>query len=162
MLIQILALIASLFMTPAPGEMVVKSPAFAHGHYIPVDYTCQGENINPGLFVEGIPDNTKSFVLIMTDTSEAFGTFDHWIVWNIPANGLIKENSSPGVTGLNSRKEAKYTGPCPPNGIHEYRFKMYALSTMLSIPADSDKQILLRAMDRYIVGEGELIGLFQK
>src|SRR5436309_2691531 len=99
-------------------DFVVKSPAFAHGHYIPVKYTCQGDNINPPLFTEGIPENTKSMALIMEDTSAAFGVFDHWILWNIPAKGKIEENSSPGISGLNSRNENKYTGPCPPTGIH--------------------------------------------
>lgn len=158
MWVQILVLLTHI----ASAGLVVKSPAFAHGHYIPVTYTCEGENINPGLFVEGIPEKTRSFALILVDTSAAFGVFDHWILWNIPAHGKIEENSAPGITGANSRNETNYTGPCPPNGIHEYHFKMYALNTLLNLPAGSDKQALLKAMNGHILAQGELIGLFQK
>jgi Raf kinase inhibitor-like YbhB/YbcL family protein len=146
----------------AATEFTVKSPAFAYGNYIPEKYTCTGENVNPMLFAEGVPENSKSLALIMTDTSAAFGVFDHWIVWNIPVKGKIEENSTPGVVGLNGHNENKYTGPCPPNGIHEYHFKLFALDKLLELPANTDKQALLNAMQGHVLGQAELVGLYQK
>ena len=143
-------------------ELKVESTAFANGHYIPYRYTCDAENINPGLRIGKIPDGSKSFVLIMLDTSVAFGVFDHWVVWNIPPTQLIKENSSPGITGWNSRNENKYTGPCPPNGVHEYHFRIYALNTFLNLPGSSSKVEVIKAMQGHVISWGEAVGLFQR
>jgi len=143
-------------------KLKVESTAFANGHYIPYRYTCDAENINPGLRISGIPANAKSLVLIMLDTSVAFGVFDHWVVWNIEPTALIKENSKPGVTGRNSRKENKYTGPCPPNGVHEYHFRIYALNTLLNIADTSSKPSVINAMKGHVIDWGEAFGLFQR
>jgi len=143
-------------------DLIVQSTAFANRHYIPYRYTCDAENINPALRISGIPHGTKSLVLIMLDTSAAFGVFDHWLVWNIPPTGRIDENSSPGVTGWNSRKENKYTGPCPPNGRHEYRFRVYALDIFLNLSANNHKEAVLKAIRGHVLAKGELTGLFQR
>jgi Raf kinase inhibitor-like YbhB/YbcL family protein len=131
-------------------------------NYIPYRYTCDAENVNPELRIVNIPSSAQSLALIMLDSSAAFGEFDHWVVWNIPPTGSIKENSVPGTTGRNSRKENKYTGPCPPNGVHEYRFRVYALDTKLQLPDSSGKNALLKAMRKHILAKGELIGRFQR
>lgn len=143
-------------------HLIVQSTAFASGHYFPYRYTCDGENINPGMRISAIPDNTKSLVLIMIDSTVTFGVFDHWVVWNIPTSGKISENSSPGITGKNSHKENKYTGPCPPNGVHEYYFRVYALDALLNLPTDSRKEEVLQAMKGHIISKGELVALFQR
>ena len=143
-------------------DLMVESMAFANKHYIPYRYTCDAENINPGFRIGKIPLGTKSLVLIMIDTSAAFGEFDHWVVWNIPPTGKINENSSPGVTGRNSRKENRYTGPCPPNGMHEYHFRIYALNTLLDISDTCAKQEVVKAMQGHVLAKGEAVGLFQR
>jgi len=43
----------------------------------------------PELRIKGIPENTRSLALIMEDPDTAFGTFDHWVMWNIPVQPLI-------------------------------------------------------------------------
>jgi len=149
-------------MQAPPGELIVQSTAFANTHYIPYRYTCDGENVSPGLRITKIPSSAKSLALIMVDSSAAFGIFDHWVVWNIPVAGRIEENGRTGITGRNSRKENKYMGPCPPNGLHEYRFRIYALDVELNLPDTAGKRILLRAMQGHILAKGELIGLFQR
>lgn len=47
--------------------MQITSPAFENNGLIPSKYTCDGENINPGLEIAGIPDKAKSLVLIIDD-----------------------------------------------------------------------------------------------
>lgn len=142
--------------------LTVKSPAFVDGELIPSKYTCDGENINPEITVENVPESTQVLALILDDPDAPKGTFDHWIMWNMPVTKTLKENSAPGTQGKNGRGENKYTGPCPPSGTHHYHFKVYALDARLDIPGNSDKQALLKAMKGHILAEGELTGLYKR
>lgn len=130
--------------------------------FIPSKYTCTGANVSPPLSIGLIPENTKSFALIMEDPDAPMGTFDHWIVWNIPPKRSIEENSAPGIQGKNGRKENKYTGPCPQSGTHHYHFKVYALDTKLELKEDAGKKDLEEAMKDHVISSGELIGLYKK
>jgi Raf kinase inhibitor-like YbhB/YbcL family protein len=152
-----------ILMTVTAGTTLsVKSTAFANRHYIPTKYTCEGLNHNPSLVVSKVPVAAKSLALIMDDPDSPNGPFDHWIMWNIPVNAKIEEKSAPGVEGLNSRQQNKYIGPCPPTGIHEYHFRVYALDIHLDLPTNSSKTELLAAMQGHILASGELIGLYKK
>ncbi len=142
--------------------MVITSSMFGHNEHIPSKYTCDGENINPPLEIKNIPEGTVSLVLIMDDPDAPRGTWDHWVVWNIPPTGKIEENSIPGVEGMNSFKRQHYGGPCPPSGAHRYFFKVYALDTELALTDEVDKQGVMLAMEGHILGQGELIGLYER
>lgn len=144
------------------STLTVTSSAFKANGMIPAKYTCTGENINPELSISGIPSDAKSLALIMDDPDAPSGDFVHWVMWNIPVQNTIAENSAPGVQGMNGRDATGYTGPCPPSGTHHYHFKVYALDAMLDLPTTTDKQGLLKAMDGHILQQGELIGLFKK
>jgi Raf kinase inhibitor-like YbhB/YbcL family protein len=141
--------------------LTIKSPAFANNDFIPSKYTCDGSNINPELNVKDIPADTRSLALIMDDPDAPKGTFDHWIMWNIPVKDKIEENTSPGAQGKNGKGENRYTGPCPPSGTHHYHFKIYALDTKLDLPVSTDKQALLSAIEGHILASGELIGVYK-
>lgn len=65
-------------------ELVVTSPAFKNNQLIPRKYTCDGEDVNPPLNIDGTPQGTKSLVLIIDDPDAPMRIWDHWIVWNIP------------------------------------------------------------------------------
>jgi Raf kinase inhibitor-like YbhB/YbcL family protein len=143
-------------------SFMVSSSAFQQGEFIPSKYSCQGDNVNPELKLSGLPMGTKSIALIMDDPDAPAGTFNHWIVWDIPMTEVINENSSPGTTGNNGRGEAKYTGPCPPSGTHHYHFKVFALDAMLSLPTGTEREKFENAMKGHIIGSTELIGLYRK
>ena len=143
-------------------DLQVQSVAFSHNGHIPPKYTCEGENINPSLEVNNVPEGTKSLALIMEDPDAPNGTFDHWIVWNISPNEAIAEQSIPGISGTNSFGKTGYGGPCPPSGSHRYFFKMFALDTELDLQAGSDKNALFEAMEEHILAQGELMGHYQK
>jgi Raf kinase inhibitor-like YbhB/YbcL family protein len=144
-------------------ELSIKSPAFEHGKLIPKKYSCDGQDINPPLTIEGIPKEAKTLVLAVDDPDAPSGTFDHWIVWNIPASASkIGENTVPGKEGMNSAREQGYMGPCPPSGTHRYFFKVYALDTELSLGASSRKKDVEKAMQGHIVAKGELVGLYRR
>jgi len=146
------------------SQLTVKSPAFEHNKAIPEKYTCKGENTNPPLTIGGIPQKTKSIALIMDDPDAPSGTFDHWVVWDIPPQTTtIAEHTAPGKEGVNSAQEHGYHGPCPPPGKpHRYFFKVYALDTQLGLGANSRKKDVEKAMQGHILAKGELIGLFRR
>jgi Raf kinase inhibitor-like YbhB/YbcL family protein len=143
-------------------ELVVKSSSFEHNTLIPSKYTCDGENINPPLTVEGMPEKTSSLALILEDPDAAAGLFIHWVAWNIPPYGIINENSSPGAEGLNTAKKRGYHGPCPPSGTHRYFFKVYALDTKLNLGSLAEKEDLEKAMQSHVLAQGELMGLYRR
>ena len=150
-------------------RMKLSSSAFQEGKVIPSLYTCEGKNINPPLEINGVPPNTKSLVLICDDpdvpkTLRPDGTYDHWVVFNIPPNvHKITENSTPpGVTGRNTAHQNKYTGPCPPDREHRYFFKLYALDKMLDLPAGATKKEVEKAMHGHIIAQTQLMGRYEK
>ncbi len=153
-------------------SLVVSSPVFADGQSIPTRYTCEGEDVSPPLQFAGVPEGTKSLVLIVDDPDAPDPaapkmTWVHWLLYNLPADtsGLAE-----GVTtlpegtlsGISDFKRTRYGGPCPPIGEHRYMFKLYALDTLLPDLGRPDKEALLRAMDGHIIEQALLIGLYQK
>jgi len=143
-------------------ELTVTSPAFESNKLIPSKYTCDGDDVNPTLNIKGIPEETKSLVLIIDDPDAPMGTWDHWIVWNIPPTNKIEENSIPGSEGLNDFRKHSYGGPCPPSGTHRYFFKIYALDTKLNLDPNSRKKDVEKAMKDHILAKGELVGLYRR
>jgi Raf kinase inhibitor-like YbhB/YbcL family protein len=141
----------------------VKSPVFENGKHIPVKYTCDGANVNPPLTIDGVPEETKTLVLIVDDPDAPMGVFDHWVVWNIPpTTRKIEENTVPGTEGMSSYRKHAYGGPCPPYGTHRYFFKVYALDARLDLKLDSTKRDVEKAMKGNILAEGELVGLYSR
>lgn len=146
------------------GELAMKlsSSSFEHNTFIPAKFTCQGQDINPALLIEGIPSGTKSLALIMDDPDAPMGTWVHWVVYNIRLVSRIEENSVPGKQCLNNFRRESYGGPCPPSGTHRYFFKIYALDTELNLSGSATKGALEQAMRGHILDKAELIGLYQK
>jgi Raf kinase inhibitor-like YbhB/YbcL family protein len=144
------------------GAMKLTSPEFLNNKFIPAKFTCQGQDINPALIIEGIPTEAKSLALIVDDPDAPMGTWVHWVVFDIPITGRIDENSVPGKQGSNDFGRENYGGPCPPSGTHRYFFKIYALDTMLGLADGISKSELEKAMDVHILAQAELIGLYKK
>ena len=142
--------------------MKVTSSAFGNGENIPQKYTADGENVNPPISIRDIPEGTKSLVLIVDDPDAPGGTWDHWIVFNIPPGETINENSVPGTEGRNDFGKNSYGGPAPPSGTHRYFFRVYALDRELDLPAGSTKEQVLEAMENHIIGRGELMGTYSR
>lgn len=144
-------------------ELTIRSPAFENNKLIPAKYTCDGDDVNPPLTVDGAPDGTRSMVLIVDDPDAPMGTWDHWIVWNIPATtSKIEENTVPGTEGMNDFRRRSYGGPCPPSGTHRYFFKVYALDVKLDLSPTSRKRDVEKAMQGHVLAKGELVGLYRR
>jgi Raf kinase inhibitor-like YbhB/YbcL family protein len=150
------------YFTNMPN-LQIKSPVFSDNAKIPAKYTCDGENINPPLSISGVPSTAKSLVLILDDPDAPGGTFNHWVVWNMPATtGEIKEGGPvPGTQGINSGGENGYFGPCPPSGIHRYIFKLYALDNTLNLDSYSESSAVKQAMNGHIIEQAQIIGLYR-
>jgi Raf kinase inhibitor-like YbhB/YbcL family protein len=143
--------------------MQLTSPAFENNAAIPRKYTCQGEDVSPELAVTGVPDGAQSLALIVEDPDAPGRTFDHWIVYDIPADtGTIGEGAQPGTAGRNDFGKTAYGGPCPPSGTHRYFFKLYALDTRLDWPEGRSKHDLQNAMADHILDQVELVGRYAK
>jgi len=149
----------------AVENMKIESTAFGNDEMIPVNYTCDGEDINPPLTISGVPVDAQSLVLIVDDPDAPAGTWLHWTVWNIgPATTEIPENSVPvgAVEGETDFGTPGYRGPCPPSGIHHYFFKLYALDTTLELGVSATVQDIEEAMDDHILESAELVGLCER
>lgn len=149
--------------------MKITSAAFKEGGVIPMVYTCEGKDVNPPLEFEGVPKDAKSLVLIVDDHDvpkniRADGVYDHWIVFNIPANTKKwgENEAAMGVQGKNSNGENVYIGPCPPDREHRYWFKLYALDMMLGLKAGASKKEVERAMQGHVIAQCQLMGRYEK
>jgi len=143
-------------------ELKVSSPIFQNNQFIPPKYTCDGDDVNPPLRIEGIPREAQALVLIVDDPDAPMRTWDHWVVWNIPPVERIEENSVPGIQGLNDFNKHSYGGPCPPSGTHRYFFKVYALDMKLNLDPNSRKKDVEKAMKGHILAEGKIVGLYRR
>jgi Raf kinase inhibitor-like YbhB/YbcL family protein len=154
--------------TEAPG-LAVSSPAFAEGEAIPVSFSCDGDDTSPALTWTEPPAGTQSFVLIMDDP-DAGGTWVHWVVYNLAASSRGLDAAIPvdteieggGLQGRNSSRVNGYQGPCPPSGAHHYHFKLYALDTILDLPAGAHVVEVTTKMKDHVLASAELIGIFSR
>jgi len=145
--------------------LTIGSPGFVNNKNIPSKYTCDGDDINPGLIFNGIPEDAESLVLIVDDPDAPSGTWVHWTVWNIdPATDSITENSVPdgAVEGNTDFGKPGYGGPCPPSGTHRYYFKLFALDTDLDLDISSTAADIEAAMKGHILTKTELMGLYSR
>jgi len=145
----------------------LSSPAFADGQPIPRTYTCKGDDVSPPLSWSGVPDGTASLTLIVDDPDAPQGTWDHWVLFDLPADeralprGAGADPPTPARTGRNSWDRTDYGGPCPPSGEHRYIFELYALDTKLDLDAPTKHQ-LEAAMRGHVLAKGRLVGTYDE
>jgi Raf kinase inhibitor-like YbhB/YbcL family protein len=150
----------------AEQVMAIKSSAFKDMGNIPAKYTDDGNGSNPPLIFENVPVNAKTLAIIMEDPDAPAGTFDHWLVFNIPgATKEIKEGGVPSgaMTGKNSTGQSNYCPPGPPPGKpHRYIFKLYALDGSLFLMEGDDKFRMMSAMEGRIIAQATLTGIYKR
>ena len=149
----------------------ITSTAFTAGNSIPQKFTCDKEDISPPLAWTGIPAQAKSLALIVDDPDAPAGDWVHWVVFDMPPslNGLpegVAKNPSVsgiGTQGINDFRKPGYGGPCPPKGkAHRYFFQLYALDSLLNLPAGAKRAEVDQAMQGHILATGQLIGTFSR
>ena len=149
----------------------LRSPDFANGANIPRAFTCDGEDRSPAIEWSNAPAGTKALALIADDPDAPAGTWVHWVIYNIPgtAHSLSggvekKEQLADGSRqGRNDFRKTGYNGPCPPPGkAHRYFFKLYALSTELTLAPGAKKYELESAMGPSVLAQAEWMGRYQR
>ena len=152
-------------------KIQLTSAAFADGQPIPVKYTADALDISPPLAWSNAPAGAKSFALIADDPDAPAGTWVHWVIYDLPpATTRLGEDQfklaqfkNGAKQGLNDFKKTGYNGPAPPPGkAHRYIFKLYALDKMTGLAPNATKADLLKAMDGHVLGEGKLMGTYQR
>jgi len=144
----------------------LKSSAFTNDEMMPEKYGYTKENVNPLLNIEGVPEGTQSMVLIMDDPDAmepAGKVWDHWVVWDIdPDTTEIPEDWNPenAKEGKTDYGETEYGGPNPPDGVHTYQFKLYALDTELDFSQPPTKDQLETAMEDHVLETALLNGRY--
>jgi hypothetical protein len=143
--------------------------AFSEGETIPARHTADGENISPRLEWSGAPPSTRGFALIVDDPDAPAGTWNHWLLWDIPAGATAIEASfRPGTLGVSGRNDfgkTGYGGPSPPrgHGPHRYHFKLFALNVeTLGLREGAGRGELDRALRGRILEESWFMGRYER
>jgi hypothetical protein len=147
------------------NELSLTSPAFADGDPIPEEYGRDARDVNPPLRISGAPEGAASLALVVDDpdaVEPAGKVWDHWAVWNvdpdtteIPADWDVE-----GVEGTNDFGERGYGGPSPPDRVHEYRFRLFALDSRLDLPESASVEDVLAAAEGRVLATAELRGTY--
>jgi Raf kinase inhibitor-like YbhB/YbcL family protein len=145
------------------------SSAFADGGAIPQLHTCEGADLAPSLEWSGEPRDTKSYALIVDDPDAPAGTWNHWLLWDIPVSvRALAQGVKPGQTGVSGTNDfgkPGYGGPCPPkgHGPHRYSFRLYALDEpALGLKPGAKRAELDRALKGHILAETEYLGRYER
>jgi Raf kinase inhibitor-like YbhB/YbcL family protein len=137
-------------------------------------HTCEGEDLSPPLSWSGVPEGTKSLVLVLDDPdapdpARPQRVFVHWVLYNIPPSaaglpeGVSEADLPPGtLEGRNDWNRKGYGGPCPPIGRHRYFHKLYALDPVLPDLGAPRKAEVDRAVEGHVIESTELVGTYQK
>jgi Raf kinase inhibitor-like YbhB/YbcL family protein len=161
-----------------PAKITVTSSAFKHGQPLPVDYTADGKNVSPPLAWSDLPKGTREIAVIHEDpTAPTPQPFVHWVIYKIPATAKGLPENIPAdpatalpaeltgaLQGTSGFRRVGYRGPAPPKPgrVHEYHFIVYALSEPLDLQAGLTKPQLLEAMKGKIIGQGEIVGTYER
>jgi Raf kinase inhibitor-like YbhB/YbcL family protein len=159
------SLLIALSLSARAADFRLTSPDFANGASIPSRFTCEGQNISPGLAISGVPAGAKSLLLIVDDPDAPGGTFTHWLVWNLPPSTTsLPAGSAPSTArqGTNDFGTAAYSGPCPPSGTHRYFFRLSALDTTLTLPIGASRRDVDAAIRGHVLASATLMGRYAK
>ncbi|HUJ24310.1 MAG TPA: YbhB/YbcL family Raf kinase inhibitor-like protein [Bryobacteraceae bacterium] len=144
-------------------------PAFSEGSIIPKLHTCEGADLSPALEWSGDPAETRSFALIVDDPDAPAGTWNHWLLYDIPpAVHSLAQGYKPGqggVNGTNDFGKPGYGGPCPPrgHGPHRYFFKLYAVrDASLGLKPGVKRAELERALKGKALAEAQYMGRYER
>ena len=141
-----------------PDQMTVTSQVF-NQHLFPRAYTCHGAGQSPSLHWSGAPQGTKSLALLVDDASAPIQPYIYWIVFDIGSQttGIQAGQVPPGARQAdNSKGTNRYEPPCPVNGLHTYRFTVYALSRSLSLPDGVAMKTAWSAIAQAAIARGRL------
>ncbi|MHC4984160.1 MAG: YbhB/YbcL family Raf kinase inhibitor-like protein [Planctomycetota bacterium] len=150
----------------------LNSPSFDDGARLPVQFTCEGEDISPALGWDGAPTATQGYALLCDDPDAPGGTWHHWALYDIATKtgGLnqavpARPEIDGGRQAVNDFGQVGYRGPCPPrgHGTHHYRFRLLALDiAKLPLGADPTCAQVEAAAQSHVLGEARLVATYSR
>jgi phosphatidylethanolamine-binding protein (PEBP) family uncharacterized protein len=120
---------------PPEGVLSVMSSAFADGEPIPIEYTCDGENLEVPLSYTGAPPETAAIAITVIDT-------------DVNVEHLVRVGDTSG---------APWFGPCPPegDGPHSYVFTVHALDS-------GDVPATVADIDAHSIASASITGTYER
>ena len=118
--------------------MQLQCPSLLEGNEIPTKYTCDGNNISPPLMWRDAPQGTRTFALIVEDPD------------------------APSTQGQNDFGNTGFGGPCPPQGMHRYVFRLFALDQTLDMAPGARKEDLLQVMEGHVLETAEITSTYTR
>jgi Raf kinase inhibitor-like YbhB/YbcL family protein len=139
---------------------------------------CVGENVSPQLSWSGVPDGTKSFVLLMEDPEGRGGAgVHHMVTYGIAptvtgfAEGELSKPSEKFVGGKATQGTGIYNGPCTPGNVQPHHYTFVLVATDLDpkeLPPGLTREELLPKLvpaapaPSHAKGSAGIVGLFVK
>ncbi len=151
--------------------LTLTSPAFADGEKIPRTFARDGENLMPPLRWTGVPEGTRSLVLVIEDPDAPRGTFRHLGIYDIPFDQSgLSQGADPGAGesfrfARNDFGNKAYDGPQPPpgHGVHHYYFRLAAISEpRLGIRDEVGVAEVWEKARRHLIEEVTLVGTYER
>lgn len=140
-------------------QINVFSTEFDDQGIIPDRYTYLGENVNPPLIIENVPNWAKSLILLVEDLDTPNG-FINWLVYDIdPETEFIGEGDQPGIPCRNSAKKFEYVGCMPLSEDHQIRFTIIAVDATLDLPENINQRELFGLLSIHQIEKASITGI---
>jgi Raf kinase inhibitor-like YbhB/YbcL family protein len=148
----------------------LQSSSFPQGE-IAKQFTCDGAGRSPALSWGAPPAGTRSFALVVIDKDSPFGSFVHWVLYDLPPDkrslpeGLPQQGQLPAGArqGSNDFGSIGYGGPCPPGkSPHRYLFTLYALNSTLNLPPGATEKQVVQAIKTHVLAQSAIVGRYQR
>jgi Raf kinase inhibitor-like YbhB/YbcL family protein len=147
--------------------LILTSPAFDNNALLPIQYTCDGDNVSPPLTWSEVPEGTAEMVLLFEDIDAPGGTHVYWVLFGLdPASGGLEEGKVPpgAVGGKNDYGRTDWGGPCPPLGrAHRFSFTLLAISEPSGLAEGaSPRNDLPQALSGKVLAQAQLTAKYAR
>jgi Raf kinase inhibitor-like YbhB/YbcL family protein len=144
----------------ASTRFTLTSAAITNNQPLAAKYTCDDLDLFPPLEFQNVPADTKSFAILMEDTTAKNEHPVQVMMWNIPVDQpKVTEGIRPrGTIARNYKSNFNYNGPCPAESeTHTYIIHAYALqSELLTINSTADRTAFDDALHGKVLKEATL------
>ncbi len=149
---------------PLGDEELVLTAPWADLEAIDPRYTCDGDNIAPGLQWSAAPEGTVEIAVTLRDLQVP--TFAHWMIAGIPPEATsLDEDTVPldAYEATNGQGAIGYTGPCPPAGsTHTYAITVHYLDARTDLTDGVASGELLDVITAAEIASVEVDGTFSR
>jgi hypothetical protein len=139
---------------------------------------CVGDNVSPQLSWSGVPDGTKSLVLLMEDPEgRGAAGVHHMVTYGIAptvtgfAEGELSKASDKFVGGKATQGTGIYNGPCTPPNVQPHHYTFVLIATDYDVkdiaPGLTREEVLpklapVQGQPNHVKGSAGMVGLFVK